>query len=245
MQFLRKKSVRISLIVLGVLAALFVAADRLAVYLAENEVANRGRDALGLSETPSVSINGFPFLTQVAGGSVDEVDLGVSSYQAQVDGQSVTVRDLSVRLNDTEFSDSYTRAVATTAEGEGIIDYAELSRAYGELLAAHDNGLTVEFGYAEGGRLGITLQASMLGQSLDLGEMAGDIVLVDDRVKLQVDEDEIPDGGGPEMERQIREQLDVERTVDGLPNGLRLRALEPTPDGLRLTATGSDVELVG
>lgn len=58
-----KRSVRILLIVLVILGGLFVGADRLAVGFAEDEAAEKLRTSEGLSETPDVSIKGFPFLT--------------------------------------------------------------------------------------------------------------------------------------------------------------------------------------
>ncbi|MDT0442032.1 LmeA family phospholipid-binding protein [Streptomyces johnsoniae] len=237
------RALRISLIIFGVLIVLAIVADRVALWIAEGEVASRARDTLGLTEEPSVSVQGFPFLTQVAGGSLDRVDLGLDEYTAQVDDQELVVSQLDVRLNDVELTDGYSSAVAGRAEGEGLIDYEELTRAYGELLAISGNGFGVEFGYAEEGRLLLTLQATVLGQSLDVGEVPGEIVLDGDTIRLEVDDAAIPDTGGEEVQAAIREQLDQERTLSGLPDGLTLDEVEPTQDGLSLGITGSDVEI--
>ncbi len=237
------RALRISLIIFGVLVVLAIVADRVALWIAEGEVASRARDTLGLTEEPSVSVKGFPFLTQVVGGSLDRVDLGLDEYTAQVDDQELTVQELDVQLTDVELTDGYTGAVAGRAEGEGLIGYEELTRAYGELFALSGNGFGVEFGHAEGGRLLLTLQATVLGQSLDVGEVPGDIVLDGDTVRLEVAEEAIPDTGGEEVQAAIREQLDQERTLSGLPEGLSLDSLEPTPDGISLGITGSNIEI--
>ncbi|MDT0343361.1 LmeA family phospholipid-binding protein [Streptomyces litchfieldiae] len=237
------RALRISSIIFGVLVVLAIVGDRVALWIAEGEVASRARDTLGLASEPSVSVKGFPFLTQVAGGHLDRVDLGLDAYAAQVDGQTLTVSDLSVELEGVELTDGYTGAVAERADGGGLVSYEELTRAYGELLAVSGNGFGVEFGYAEGGRLLLTLQASMMGQSLDVGEVTGDIVLENGTLTLEVDEEEIPDTGGPEVQQAIRDQLDQEHTISGLPDGLTLDSVQPTQEGLALTVTGSNMTI--
>ena len=78
----RMRALRILLIIAVILGGLFVAADRLAVHFAEGEVADRLKTQEGLTTTPSVDIKGFPFLTQVAGGELDDVEVGMKDYDA-------------------------------------------------------------------------------------------------------------------------------------------------------------------
>ncbi|RBM17846.1 DUF2993 domain-containing protein [Streptomyces sp. PT12] len=237
------RALRISLIVVGVLLLLGIAADRVAVWVAQNEVASRARTTLDLSSEPDVTIQGFPFLTQVFNTRLDHVDLGLDSYEASVDDQTLTVEDLEVELRNVEVSGDFSGATAETAEGGGVVSYEELSRAYGELLAVAGNGFAVEFGYAGEGRLLLTLQASVMGQHVDVGEAPGDIVLEDGVVTLSVDEADIPDTGRPELQEAVQEQLDQERTISGLPDGLELDSLTPTEEGLALTISGSQVSV--
>ncbi|CAM5227389.1 hypothetical protein SVIOM74S_03023 [Streptomyces violarus] len=89
------RALRILLITVVILGGLFVAADRLAVHFAEGEVADRLKSRENLSTTPDVSINGFPFLTQVAGGELDDVEVGIDGYEAATaDGSEQPVDDL-------------------------------------------------------------------------------------------------------------------------------------------------------
>lgn len=67
------RALRVLLVVLVIFGGLFVAADRVAVNLVEDKAADKIRSSQGLDKTPEVSIKGFPFLTQVAGRSLDEV----------------------------------------------------------------------------------------------------------------------------------------------------------------------------
>jgi hypothetical protein len=236
------RALRISLIIFGVLVLLGVIADRAAVYIAQGEVASQARSQLGLSSEPDVKIQGFPFLTQVLGSHLDHVDLSLDEYQADVDGQALSVSDLEVELRDVEL-DGFSSAVAERATGGGLISYEELTRAYGELLAVGGTGFGVEFGYADSGRLLLTLQAGVMGQTLDVGEVEGDLVLEGGVLRLEVDEEDIPDTGGEQVQQLIREQLDQEHTIGGLPDGLALESVEPAEDGVRITIGGTQVNL--
>ncbi|KAB8166994.1 DUF2993 domain-containing protein [Streptomyces sp. 3MP-14] len=239
------RALRISLIVVVVLAVLAVVADRVALYVTQGEVASRVQDRLGLEKEPDVSINGFPFLTQVLGSELDDVHLGISSYAATVDDQELSIHDLDIELDNVTLTGGFTQATAARAHGEGMISYTELTRAYGELMALSGNGFGVEFEYAGEGQLLLVLQASAMGQTLDIGELAGDLVLEGGKVTLSVDEDEIPDVGSAEMQESARAQLDQERTIAGLPDGLELTSLEPTEEGLKVTVDGENMTVSG
>ncbi|WP_165953618.1 DUF2993 domain-containing protein [Streptomyces sp. 8K308] len=237
------RALRISLIILGVLAVLAVIADRVAVRVAQSEVASQARSTLGLSSEPSVTINGFPFLTQALGRHLNHVTLGLDDYEAEVDGQALLISELSADLRDVEIAGDFSSATAERADGEGLISYEEMTRAYGELLAAGDSGFGVEFGYAGDGQLLLTLQATAFGQTLDVGEVPGELVLDGDSVRLSVDDSDIPDVGGEQIQGAIREQLDTGRTITGLPDGVNLDSVDPTEDGVRITISGSNMSL--
>jgi hypothetical protein len=233
---------RISLIVLGILVVLFIAADRVAVFIAQGEVASKARSSLGLADEPDVSINGFPFLTQMLGQSLDRVTLGIDSYQAQVGGERVTLRELDIEVRDTELSGGYSDAVAAEASGTGLITYDAMTEVYGELLGSEANGIAASFEYAAEGQVRINLQASVLGQNVNVGEVIGELVVEGDQVSMEVVDDNIPDAI-PGGETLVREQLGTERTISGLPDGLALESVEPTEEGLLVGIAGTDVSL--
>ncbi len=124
------RALRILLIIAVILGAIFVAVDRVAVHLAEGEAADRLRASEGLASTPDVDINGFPFLTQVLGGSLDEVRVGISDYEAGAgeDGRTIRIADLRADLSGVEFSGDFGSAVADSATGTATISYDELLR---------------------------------------------------------------------------------------------------------------------
>ena len=83
------RALRILVIVAVILGGLFVIADRVAVGFAEDEAAEQLKTSEGLAKTPDVSIKGFPFLTQVASGELDEVapPLALAAVLAGADQQ--------------------------------------------------------------------------------------------------------------------------------------------------------------
>lgn len=68
---MRRRWVTVLLITVVVLAALFTAADHIAVHYADNEAAQLAKEKCGYANTTDgdldVSIEGCPFLTQAAG----------------------------------------------------------------------------------------------------------------------------------------------------------------------------------
>ncbi len=70
--------VRRLVVALLVLVGLLVAADFAAAAAAESAVSRQLRAQLGLSDDPSVRINGFPFLTQAIAGDYRSVDVSAN-----------------------------------------------------------------------------------------------------------------------------------------------------------------------
>jgi hypothetical protein len=85
---------RTALIVLLVLAGLLVGADFALAAAAEYQVSQKMRAQLGLSDDPSVTIHGFPFVTQALAGDYSDITV-------EADGVPVkdTLRDLGVQAD--------------------------------------------------------------------------------------------------------------------------------------------------
>jgi hypothetical protein len=237
------RAVRIGLIVLVVLGGLLVAADRVAVRLAESEVAAKTRSGLDLDEEPGVSVKGFPFLNQMLAKKLGRVDLELETYQVQLDDQLGTVEDLTIQLHDVRLENGYSRAVAERATGEGIISYAEMAR----LTADGDSAFGVAFAYAGDGQ--VELRITVMGRALG-PSMVGDISVEGDLVRFDVEDipsfKEIPVIGTIDgIEAQVRDRLDRDRQVTGLPSGVELSGMTATEDGVVLSLRGDDVSLNG
>ena len=85
------------------IVALLAVLDRVALWAAQHDVAQRLQADAQLSTAPSVHIHGYPFLTQLIGGNYDDVDVvmhGVRAGSLRVDRLSVHVKGAHVSLGD-------------------------------------------------------------------------------------------------------------------------------------------------
>ncbi|MEC4015671.1 LmeA family phospholipid-binding protein [Streptomyces sp. H27-D2] len=233
------RALRILIILAVVLGGLFVAADRIAVNFAESEAADKIQNTQGLTGAPDVSIKGFPFLTQVANGSLDEVDADLSGIQASSGGRSLTITKMSAQLHDVAISNNFSSAVANRATGSGSISYADLSKAAEE-------GVAVSYGgqdKAGTSQVKVTARATVLGRTLERNVVSTVSIVGGDTVKLHAEA--VPGSEIPGLEKVIREKIDFERRIEGLPAGLKLDKVEATRDGIEVSVIGSNVELAG
>ncbi|MEU5612691.1 DUF2993 domain-containing protein [Streptomyces sparsogenes] len=230
------RALRITLIVFVVLGILFVAADRLAVYLAESEAADKIKSSQGLTSTPDVSIKGFPFLTQVAGKELDEVEIGMDGLTTDAGGgRSVRVTELTATLHDVRISSSFSSATADSATGSAHISYADLSTAAGQ-------GITVGYaGEDQSGRGRVKITGQLLGFSVST--LSTVTIVNGDTIRLHAES--VPGGNIPGAEQKVRQRTDMERKIDGLPTGMRLDKVETTKDGIDVSVVGKNVELAG
>jgi hypothetical protein len=145
------RGLRILLIVVVILGALFVVVDRVAVHFAEQEAASKVKTSENLASTPDVSIKGFPFLTQVASGELDDVELGVSQYEAPTGNTagsggatSIRIDDLKADMKDVKFSNGYSTATAASATGTASISYDQLLKAAKSAPTSVFTGVTAQ-----------------------------------------------------------------------------------------------------
>jgi LmeA-like phospholipid-binding len=75
----RRRGPLIALITLVVILVLLVVADFVAKAYTENQMASQVKSSLGLSGKPKVTIQGFPFLTQLAARDFKTVDVTASN----------------------------------------------------------------------------------------------------------------------------------------------------------------------
>jgi hypothetical protein len=227
--------------VLLVLAGLLLAADRVAVYLAEDKAADRIRAAQGLAGAGSatVEIRGFPFLTQVLDKELEQVDVELTGMEAAAAAHRITVTRVEATLSEVLLGDGYSSAVAREATGTAEISYADLNKIAPE-------GIEVSYaGKERAGRNEVRITASIdvMGRRLEFPRPIHSTVHVteDDQVRLEADS--VPGSSIPGAEEQVRERVDFETGVGGLPGGLAMEKAVVTEDGVRFTLSGTDVPL--
>jgi len=224
-----KGTVVVAGVVIGavvVVAGLFVA-DRVVASTTEKRAVQAIEQNLdGVVGTPTVDIGGFPFLTQVLAGSLDEVT-------GQVDGvtlEGIKATDVTIDAKDITTSTPYTAGTATisatlpTASINSIVaDQTQL-----EITVTVDGSALK----ATGKVLGVTMSANLVPRVQD-GKLLVDVqdIAIGG---LSVSVDSLPASIGNRLN-------DIEVPVGGLPEGLVLQQATVVDDGVRITASGTDV----
>jgi LmeA-like phospholipid-binding len=135
------------LIVLLGLAVVLVVVDRAGLFIAEREIGTRVQSAYNLPSRPHVTIQGIPFLTQVASGNYQQIDVSISS--ATVGG--VQLRNVDAKFTGVKASLSLLlgqnsgSVTATNATGTAMIPFSEIQQRVprGVRIGPDGSGLSV------------------------------------------------------------------------------------------------------
>jgi DUF2993 family protein len=122
----RHRGLKILAIVVVVLVVLAVIIDRVAVKLAENEVASQIKSA-GFPVKPSVSIAGFPFLTQVVEKNFHQINISASN----VPEGALELASVKATMHGVHVNSSFSGATVDQTNGTALVTFAGLSKATG------------------------------------------------------------------------------------------------------------------
>jgi hypothetical protein len=225
------------LVAVLVLVVLLLVADRVAARVAASQIADRVRASQDLSSTPSVSVRGFPFLTQVVRGRYDAIS--VTARQVQRDDLlfsqvHVVLRGVQVGLGELT-SGSLPDIPVRQGTAAVSLTYAELNAylAPRRLQVAGDAGAlrvtgTVDLPVVGPVSLSAPMRLTASGDSLTLvpevvHSLAGTLP-------------------GPARTFAV-DLLTVRLSLRGLPFGVRLDSAHVTSDGLAIVASASDITL--
>ncbi|WP_328915147.1 MULTISPECIES: LmeA family phospholipid-binding protein [unclassified Streptomyces] len=225
---------RIVLIVVVILGGLFVAADRIAVSVAEKKVAERAQATEGLTVKPKVSIEGFPFLTQALSGKLDDVKISANDIAAGDGGQQVRVDSFHADLHGVKLSDNYHRAVADNADGLAFLTYEDLTKAA-------PDGIKVSYaGTAANGKPLVKLSGEILSARLSV--LSQVTVRGPDTIGLRAQS--IPKAFTElGLENDVRQKIDFTLQLSHMPANISLTSVTATPDGISVAAAGRNVVL--
>jgi hypothetical protein len=228
-----RRRLRTSLITLIVLVVVLVVADFAAKAFAESQVANQIQKQAGTSKKPSVSIQGFPFLTQVITRDVHAMNI---SWTDLNEGP-VTFKTINAVLNGVHINSSFNGATVSQLTGTANISFGELSSA----LASQVGPL------GSLGGAGLTLSAAGPNEvkaSLDLVIASGSATwrisrLSGNRLSAQlVASNGLPSG-------LLGSVQDITVPLSGLPLHLQIQNVSVTPNGVVGTLTGQNVTFGG
>jgi len=224
------------LIVLVVLAALLVAADRVGVVVAQNRLASEIQQQLDLNAKPDVSIRGIPFLTQAIRGTYKDIRVQLPDVDAgDVQDLSVNARlqGAHVSLSDA-LGGNVDRIPVDQISGTLLIPYDQLARASGI------SGLTIT---REGDSLRLTGSVQVLGRPVK-AEAVGRVEVNDGRIAINAEQAKV--AGIPVPEAVLDEAarlLSFRVQPQNLPLNLRITAVHLTDTGLLVDAVSDDVVL--
>jgi hypothetical protein len=227
---------RIVLVVVVVLGGLFVAADRIAVSVAQNKAAERAQITEGLDSKPKVTIKGFPFLTQAAFGKLDDVTIKAEDIAAGGGMETLRIASFNADLHGVKFSNSYRTAIADSADGTAFITYADLSKAAPAGITVSSAGTSAD------GKAMVKLTGTIPGIGTKISVLSE--VTVRGPASIGLHAQKLPkELTALGLEDNVRQQIDFTRQLTHLPEGISLTSVKTTPDGLSVAAGGKHVTL--
>jgi hypothetical protein len=208
-----------------------------------DRVAQQVANQKATSDKPDVTIEGVPFLTQVASGNYKEIKIELTDFAGPTgNGQTIKMPLLDIRAKDVRAPLDTLRTrqgniVATAVTGAGTIDYAQLAKLINQ------KGLTLS---EKDGKLIAAAPVSVLGQTFNVSG-AATIAIQDGVVRVRFSD--VTAQGLPNVPL-VRNVIDsyVQRLalnlkVPALPLKLVVQKVQPTSAGLVVTAGANEVPL--
>jgi hypothetical protein len=224
----RRHPLRIVIIVLIVLIGLLVAADFAARAFAENKAASEIKQQ-GFPKKPSVDIEGFPFLTQLA--AKDFKDIQISS--SNVTEGPLDIASIDATLKNVHINGAFSGGTIDSLNGTATITFTALA-----------NAMTAEAGpLGQLTNVGLTLSADGPGKvkaTLNVVVFSGTAVwqvtrTSDNTLNVQL----VSTGGLPKS--LLSPVSDIKVRLPALPLGLKIQSISVNSSGLTGTLTGQDV----
>jgi LmeA-like phospholipid-binding len=223
----RRHRVRRSVMALFAIIVLLILAtigDRVANAIAENEIANQFVKN-GFPVKPSVTIEGFPFLTQLIAHDIHRVDISASNVPAgPVSITSVKATATGVHLNS-----SFNGGTVDHITGTVFVSFASLASAGG---GGSGTGISMS---ADGpGKVKIT--ADVAGQPIDT-EVAKVSQTGPSQITVQVQP------SGSPLSGLLTSFGSYSFTIPKLPAGMQITGVAVTSQGITVSAAGNHTAL--
>jgi hypothetical protein len=227
----RHRGLRNTIIVVLALIVLFIVADRGAVFYAQNQVAQQFKEQGGFEGTPSVSIKGFPFLTQVIAHNIHEITITSNKIKAG----PVTITNLNADITDVKLNGGFTAGTIGHLDGQALIPFSGLTSALGGALGGGGLGDLAS---------GVTIKAAgdnKIKASFDLLIVSGSATLKvtrepGNKIHIQL----LSSHGLPS---EITDQLkDLTVPIPALPLGMKIQRIQVTGDGISIHVIGNNVK---
>ncbi|WP_030936808.1 DUF2993 domain-containing protein [Streptomyces sp. NRRL S-646] len=212
------------------LAALLVggvSVDRIAAARAESRTAKAFQDGMGTADRPSVHVRGFPVLNELAAGSLDHVDLTAHDIPAAGSTRPLPVTKLTVGMDGLKTSGSADEAHADGVTATAFLSYADVSRALGVRVSQGE----------ESRRVDATASLPLVGDvtvSAAVSAAGGNRIAFTD---VRAEQGELL----PPLKSLLDKALDEPIPLQNVPEGLQLRSVTTSEDGIDARFTGRSV----
>jgi hypothetical protein len=178
-----------------------------------------------------VSIDGFPFLTQLASGDFDEITVDAEDVPVGAAAHLLAIAHLHVVLHGVHVSDSFSRFRADRATATARVGYAQLSKALGSRVVYAGNGrvkatssVTV-LGRTVSGS--VTARPELHGTSLGFGDLQG-----------------VGSAVAAEAARLLGKVFSIDIPLTGIPFQVRVDSLTAGSGGVDLKLSGRNLTYV-
>ena len=230
----RHRGLRNTIIVVLALIVLLIVVDRGAVLYAQNQVAQQFKEQGGFEGTPSVSIKGFPFLTQVIAHNIHEITITSDKIKAG----PVTITNLDADITNVKLNGAFTAGTIGHLDGKALIPFSGLTNALGGALG--DAG-----GIGDLLGSGVTIKAAggnKIKASFDLAIVSGSATLKVTREPGNKIHIQLISSSG-DLPSEVTDQLkDLTVPIPALPLGMKIQRIQVTADGISIHLTGQNVK---
>jgi hypothetical protein len=241
------------LVMLVVLLGLVVVADRVGAGVAEDRIAQQASEELRKASVttqgdPAVEIGGFPFLTQVLGGTYEKITISADKPQSN----DIKLETMTIVASNVKAAASDLLNGRGPVTAEQITGTATMSWDTVRTLISLAN-LPVPFDPAQ-------LQVKVVNNAVELRlpiELAtfkttlvakGEINVSEGQVRLRLTEIDTAEGDLPAAAKRVfdnfKNRLTATIRTPKMPYTLTIRSVDTSADGVRVTATAANVELV-
>lgn len=219
-------------IFLILLVGVIIAADRIGLWVAQDQIAKNVASQYDLDHKPEVKIKGFPFLNQALNGRYGEIDVNVGDVTqlgVHLTGTVVTLKGVKAPLSDALHGDA-SKMVADTATSVATVSYADVDKQA-------PRGLKVS---AKGKDLQVRGPVTVLGLSRTV---TATVTVRPSGRSVRVVPQTVDAGGTTIPVTLVQQAFSFTMPVKGLPLNTRISDVQIAQDGLRVTTTGEHVNL--
>jgi hypothetical protein len=226
----RRRGPFVALIIVIVILVLLVVSDRVANAYAENQMASQFQSSLALSGKPHVTIQGFPFWTQLIAHDFKNVDITASNEtinSASAGGGALEIESLNATLQGLHFQGfSSTSATVDQFNATALITLTALGNVGGI-----PQGITLT---PDGG--------NQVKATISLGPFSDTAVAqVTQTGPAQITVKVIDAGGIPAS--ALGNLADFTINIPKLPSGVAIQSVSVTQQGVMVTISGHDTTL--